>query len=90
MWCDQVVSVEHRKIEKLARGLNADRMQTNIFRASAAKSIAIESGDRILATTLQFCAQHICRHELKLIVSNKQTDNRISRQDRLSDAVGFS
>jgi len=73
MRCDEIVSIEHGKIEKLARGLNADGVQTNIFRTGATKSIAIESGHWIATATLQFCAQHVCRHDLKLIVSNNRS-----------------
>jgi len=48
---DEVVPVEYGKIEKLARRLYADRMQTEVFRAGPAKPIAKKSSHRIATTT---------------------------------------
>ena len=59
---DQIVSVEHREIEKLARDFHADSMQPDIFRSGPTKTIAIKSGDRIAATTFEFGSQDVCRH----------------------------
>src|SRR6266404_2443052 len=59
---DQIVSVEHGKIEKLARDFHADSMQPEIFRSGPTKTIAIKSGDRIAATTFEFGSQDVCRH----------------------------
>jgi hypothetical protein len=49
--CDQIVPVQHGEIEKFARDFNANRMQTDIFRPGATKSVAIKTGHRIAATT---------------------------------------
>lgn len=62
MWRDQVVSIEHGKIQKLARGLHANRVLTDIFRPGAAVTVAIEPGHRIAATTFQFGSENIRRH----------------------------
>ena len=61
-WRDQIVSVEHGKIEKLARDFHADSMQPKIFRSGPTKTVAIKSGDRIAATTFEFGSQDVCRH----------------------------
>jgi hypothetical protein len=66
MWGDQIVPVEHGKIEKFARHLYADRMQAEVFRAGAAKPIAKKSGHRIAATTFQFRSEDIRGHRLRL------------------------
>ena len=47
MRCDQVVSIEHGEIEKFARDLDANRVQTAIFGTGAAITIAIKSRDGI-------------------------------------------
>ena len=51
MWGDEIVPVEYGKIEKLACHLNADRVQAEVFRTSAAKPIAKKSSGRIATTT---------------------------------------
>ena len=51
---DKIVSIEHREVEKLLRDFYTNRMQPDIFRSGAAKSIAIESGHRVATTTFQF------------------------------------
>ncbi len=63
---DEVVPVEHGKIEKLSRDLNADRMQAEVFRAGAAKSVAIKSGHRIATTAFQLRPEDIRGHRPRL------------------------
>src|SRR5438874_2706417 len=63
---DEIVPVEHGKIEKLARHLHADRVQPEVFRAGAAKPIAKKSGHRIATTTFQFRSKDIRGHRLRL------------------------
>jgi hypothetical protein len=76
MWRDQIVSIQHREIQKLPSDLHAHSMQADIFRASATESIAIKSGDRITATTFEFCAQYVRRHEFQL--NHSRSKNRQS------------
>jgi Cyclic phosphodiesterase-like protein len=59
---DQIVSVEHRKIEKFLRNFRADSMQPNVFRPGPTKAVAIKARDRIAAATFEFGSQDICRH----------------------------
>ena len=69
---NQIISIEHREIEKLLGNFHANRVEANIFRASAAKAIAVESGRRITTTTFQLCPQNIRRHkEDKALVFGK-------------------
>jgi hypothetical protein len=63
MRCDQVVSLQHGKIEERASYLRTHRVESNVAGASFAKAIAIESGERITAATLQLGAEDICGHE---------------------------
>jgi len=63
---DQIVPVEHGKIEKLARNPHADRVQAEVFRAGAAKPVAKKSGHRIATTTFQFRSEDIRGHRLRL------------------------
>jgi len=63
---DQIVAVEHGEIEKLARYFYTDRVQSDIFRPSATKSIPIESGDRIAAAAFQFSAKNVRGHVKEL------------------------
>jgi predicted enzyme related to lactoylglutathione lyase len=60
---NQIISIEHREIEKLLGNFHANRVEANIFRASAAKAIAVESGHRVTTTTFQLCPQNIGRHK---------------------------
>lgn len=59
---DEIVSIEHGKIQELASDLNANGVQTGVFGAGATISVAIESGDRIAATAFQFCSKNIRWH----------------------------
>jgi len=61
---DQVVSIEHGKIQKLACGLHADGVLTDIFGSGPAKSVTIKSCHRIATAAFQFRSQHICRHKM--------------------------
>jgi len=59
---DEIVPVEYGKIEKFARHLYADRMQAEVFRAGATKSVAKKSGHRIATTTFHFRSEDIRGH----------------------------
>lgn len=52
MRSDQVVSIEHREIEKLLRKFYTHGVQTDVARSCSAISVAIKPGHRIGATTL--------------------------------------
>ena len=62
---DQIVPVENREVEKLLRDFHADRVQPNVFRTGAAKTVAVKSGHRIATATFQFRSKNIRRHEIK-------------------------
>jgi 2'-5' RNA ligase len=59
---DQIVPVEHRKIEKFPGDFHANRMQPNVFRTSPTKSVAIKAGDRIATATFQFASENVGGH----------------------------
>src|SRR5947208_12887923 len=60
---DQVVPIEHGKIQKLLCDLNANGVLPDIFRTCSTKAVAVESGHRVATTTFQFCSQNIRRHK---------------------------
>jgi len=60
---NQIISIEHREIEKLLGNFYANRVEAHVFRACSAKPVAIESRNRITTTTFQFCPQNIRRHK---------------------------
>jgi len=60
---DQIVSVEHGKIEKFPCDFHANRVQPNVFRTGATKSIAIKAGNRIATATFQFASENVSGHE---------------------------
>jgi len=62
-WRDQIVSVEHGKIEKFPCDFHANGVQPNVFRTSATKTVAIKAGNRI---AFQFASENICGHEASL------------------------
>ena len=62
MWRDQIISIEHREIEKFLRHFYADGVKPNIFGSGAAKTVAVKSSHRIAATTFQFSSQNIRWH----------------------------
>ena len=44
MWRDQIVSVEDGEVQKLARCLDANRMETHVLWAGAAVAVAVKPG----------------------------------------------
>ena len=62
-WRDQIVSVEHGKIEKFSCDFHANGMQPNVFRTGATKSIAIKAGDWIATATFKFASENVGGHE---------------------------
>lgn len=58
----QVVAIENGKIQELARRLNANGVQTDIFRTGATVAVAEKSSHRITAATLQVGSKNIGRH----------------------------
>jgi 2'-5' RNA ligase len=63
VWRDQIVSVEHRKIEKFPCDFHANRVQSNVFWTGATKAVAIKAGDRIATATFQFASENVGGHE---------------------------
>jgi hypothetical protein len=63
---DQIVSVEHGKIEKFPCDFHANGMQPNVFRTGATKAIAIKAGNRIATATFQFASENVGGHEASL------------------------
>ena len=61
-WRDEIISLQHRKIQKLARHSCANRVKPNVARPGLAEAIPIKSGKRILTATLQLRSQNIRRH----------------------------
>ena len=59
---DEIISLQHGKIQKLACHSCANRVKPDVARSGLAKSIAIKSSKRISTATLQFCSQNISRH----------------------------
>jgi predicted enzyme related to lactoylglutathione lyase len=72
-WRNEVVAVEHRKIQELLCDFHAHGMPAEIFRACPAKTVAIKSGHRITATTFQFCSQNIGRHKQGMSLQFQKT-----------------
>jgi hypothetical protein len=67
---NQIISIEHREIEKLLGNFHANRVEADVFRTRAAKAIAVESGHRVKATTFQLCPQNIRRHKASSVNSS--------------------
>src|SRR5256886_17608997 len=65
--CDQVVSLQHRKIEKVASHLRANGVQPNVAGPGATVAVAIETGEWIAAATLQLGAEDICGHRKRIM-----------------------
>ena len=59
---DQIVSIQDGEIEKFLGDFDADGMQTNVFRAGSAISVAIKSGHRIATTAAQIGPENVGRH----------------------------
>jgi 2'-5' RNA ligase len=62
-WRDQIVSVEHGKIEKFPCDFHANGVQPNVFRTGATETVAIKTGDRIATATFQFASENVGGHE---------------------------
>src|SRR5580700_3030874 len=77
---DEVVSIEHGKIQELTCHLNANRMQSGVFGTGATIPIAIESGHRIAATAFQFCSKNVRWHWSTL----RRSDSSFKRDSRLA------
>ena len=65
-WRNQIIPVEHGKIEKLPCDFDANRVQPNIFRTRATKAVAIKASDRIATATFKVASENICGHEVSL------------------------
>ena len=59
---DKIVSLQHRKIQKLTRHLCTNRVKPDVAGPGLTKAIAVKSGERIPTATLQFRSQNIRRH----------------------------
>ena len=59
---DQIISIEHREIEKLTSDAYTDRVQTEILRTGATKSVAIKPGQWIAAAAFQFGPENVRGH----------------------------
>src|SRR6267143_3703492 len=66
---DEIVSLQHGKIQKLARHSCTNRVKPNVAGASLTKAIAIKSGKRISTTTLQLRSQNIRGHAHTIIAA---------------------
>ena len=60
---DQVVSLQHGKIEELASHLDANSVQPDVAGTGATVAVAIKAGEWISAATLQLGAEDVCGHE---------------------------
>lgn len=78
---DEIVSIEHGKIQELASDLHANGVQAGVFGAGATIPVAIESGDRIAATAFQFCSKNVRWHGRHI------ASKRFNVQARLSLAL---
>src|SRR5437660_1410675 len=70
---DEIVSIEHGEIEKLTSDAYADRVQTEIFRTGATKSVPIKSSQWIAAAAFQFGPENVRGHGCKLIIRNERS-----------------
>src|SRR5712691_7465854 len=77
-----IVSIEHREIEKLTSDAYADRVQAEIFRAGATKSVAIKPGQWIAAAAFQFGPENVRGHGSKLIIRNERSTIEFRVEDR--------
>jgi Cyclic phosphodiesterase-like protein len=86
-WRDQIVPVEHGETEKFPCDFHANRVQPNIFRTGATKTVAIKAGDWIATATFQFASENVGGHEAILtlevqfvkywIVKNARENQRV-------------
>jgi hypothetical protein len=86
---DEIVSIEHGKIEELLRDLDADGVLSNIFGAGAAVAIAVEASQRTAAATFQLGPEDVGRHDGKLAATsaNASTSPNKDRCLRSTSAV---
>ena len=61
---DQIITIEHREIQKVAGYLHANGVETDVFRTGAAEPVAVKSGHRIATTTFQLRPKNVGRHSL--------------------------
>ena len=66
MWRNQVIAVQHGKIEKIPGHEDAHGVHALVFRPGAAKSVPIKSGEGIAATALQFRSKNVGWHGANL------------------------
>ena len=59
---NQVVAIENREIQKIARDLNTNRVQANVFRTGPAEAVSIKTRERVAAAGFQFCSENVRRH----------------------------
>jgi hypothetical protein len=92
MWRNQIVAIEHREIEEIARGLNANGVQPDVFGTGTAITVTIKSGHRIAATTFQFCSENIREHDALCVEELKRSSGlqgaAISRSPFLNRRLG--
>ncbi len=58
----EVVPLKDRVVEKFARDLHTDRVQTGVLRSGATISIPIEAGQRIATTAAEFGPKNVRQH----------------------------
>ena len=80
---EKVVSLQHRKIEKVASHLRANGMQPYVAGAGATVAVAIEAGEGFAAATLQLGAEDICGHRKRIMGCSF-----LSSQCKPTDPVG--
>ena len=61
-WRDQIVSIEHGKIEEFLSHLDTNGVKPYVVGTGAAIPVAIKSCERIATTATQFSAENIGRH----------------------------
>jgi hypothetical protein len=59
---NEIISLQHRKIQKLARHLYTNCMKPDVAGPGLTKAVAVKSGKRISTATLQLRSQNIRRH----------------------------
>ena len=67
---DQIVSVEHRKVEKFLVYLDANGVLSNVVRTGSTVAVAVKTGEGVATTTFQFGAKDIGRHEKMVIAQS--------------------
>ena len=59
---DEIVAHQDRVIQKVARHLRANRVQTDIFRSGAAIAVAVKTRGRLAAARAQVCSEDVRGH----------------------------